>query len=215
MKNYLSSSKSLKKKFSKVFEANGFHGDQSLSGRGSDLDQTRTIELEIPKVLEEFQIKSVLDVPCGDQNWIQRINFEGIDYVGADIVSALIHNNDLRFGSENKIFITLDLSHSVPPKKDLILCRDLLVHLNTKSIERCISNIKASGSRYLLSTTFTDARPYKDLPFLTRGIGWRPINLEQAPFFFPKPLMIINENCTEGENLFADKSLGLWRIQDL
>jgi len=215
MKNYSVSSKSLKKKFSKVFEENGFRGDQSLSGRGSDLDQTGTIELEIPKVLEEFRIESVLDVPCGDQNWIQRVNFNSINYLGADIVPALVAKNNSRFASENKKFIVLDLSHSVPPKTDLILCRDLLVHLNTKSIERCISNIKASGSKYLLSTTFTNIRPYKNLRLFTRGIGWRPINLELAPFFFPKPLIIINENCTEGKNLFGDKSLGLWRIADL
>ena len=215
MKNYFISSKSLKKKFSKVFEENGFRGDQSLSGRGSDLDQTKTIELEIPRILEEFQIKSVLDVPCGDQNWIKRINFDGIDYLGADIVTELVEKNNSRFASEHKRFITLDLSHSVPPKTDLILCRDLLVHLNTKTIERCISNIKASGSKYLLTTAFTSIRLYKNLRLFTLGIGWRPINLEQAPFHFPQPLLIINENCTEGSNRFSDKSLALWRIQDL
>ena len=135
--------------------------------------------------------------------------------MGADIVPELIEKNNSSFASEQKVFITLDLTHSVPPKTDLILCRDLLVHLNTKSIERCISNIKLSGSTYLLTTTFTNSRAYKDLPIFTRNVGWRPINLEQAPFSFPRPLMIINENCTEANNLFTDKSLGLWRISEL
>jgi len=215
MKNYLTSSNSLRKKFARVFENNGFHGDQSLSGRGSDLDQTITIQAQIPNLLSKFQVKQILDIPCGDQNWIKRVNFEGIEYIGADIVPAIIEKNNLHFACENKKFIVLDLSHSVPPKTDLILCRDLLVHLNTKSIKRCILNIKKSGSTYLLATTFTDNRTYKNLPLINRGIGWRPINLELAPFFFPKPIFVINENCSEGGNLFKDKSLALWRIEDL
>jgi len=26
---------------------------------------------------------------------------------------------------------------------------------------------------------------------------------------------LINEGCTEGDNLFTDKSLGLWRLEDM
>lgn len=215
MINNSNSSRFLKRKFSKVFRDNSFHGSESLSGRGSDLDQTRTIEKEIPKILNDFDVTSMLDIPCGDQNWMERIYLEKTLYLGADIVPALILRNTERFGSENKKFLELDLTSTVPPKTDLILCRDLFVHLNTTAILKCLSNIRASGSTYLLSTTFTNMRPYKNLPLFTRGIGWRPINLQLDPFFLPAPIRVINENCTEGMNQYADKSLGLWRIKDL
>jgi hypothetical protein len=39
--------------------------------------------------------------------------------------------------------------------------------------------------------------------------------MELAPFNFPPPIELINEGCTEGDNLFADKSIGLWRLQDI
>jgi hypothetical protein len=154
-------------------------------------------------------------VPCGDQNWIRRTNIKGVQYFGADIVSPLIDYNNANFSSEEKQFIKLDLTKDVPPKTDLILCRDLFVHLTTKSIKRCITNIKMSGSTYLLTTTFTNSREYKNLPFFTRNVGWRAINLQLEPFFFPHPELIINENCTEANKLFTDKSLGLWKIAEL
>jgi hypothetical protein len=215
MLNALNSSRSLEKKFSKVFRDNLFHGSESLSGRGSDLDQTLIIEQEIPIALNDFQIKSVLDVPCGDQNWISRIDFKAIEYIGADIVPSLIKRNNDSFGSQLRKFIELDLTRSVPPKSDLILCRDLFVHLSTKSIKACLSNIRASGSTYLLTTTFTDYRSYKNLPFFSRNVGWRPINFQLNPFNFSEPLRIINEGCTEGDGKFGDKSLALWKIDEL
>ena len=44
---------------------------------------------------------------------------------------------------------------------------------------------------------------------------WRPLDLERDPFGFPAPLELLNERCTEGGGIFADKSLGLWRTADL
>jgi hypothetical protein len=44
---------------------------------------------------------------------------------------------------------------------------------------------------------------------------WRPINLERAPFNWPAPVELIVEECTESGGVFADKSLGLWRIDAL
>jgi hypothetical protein len=213
--NRLESSKFLKHKFARIYDRNLFRGAESLSGRGSDLDQTRTIEVEIPVILRELQIRSLLDVPCGDQNWIRRIDLTGIQYLGADIVSALVEKNNKNFSSEGKKYIELDLTLTVPPKADLVFCRDLFVHLTTNSIRQCLENIKLSGSTYLLTTTFTNSRTYKNLPIFTRGVGWRPINLQLEPFFLPPPIKIINEKCTEVGGRFADKSLGLWRITDL
>ena len=219
MLNRFESSEFLKHKFSKIYDGNLFRGSESLSGGGSDLDQTQTIELEIPKILKEFQIRSVLDVPCGDQNWIRSIDLTGVCYVGADIVTSLVNENNETYSSEDKNFIELDLTQTVPPAMDLILCRDLFVHLTTNSINRCLENIKLSGSTYLLTTTFTTSRTYKELPVLapiiTRGVGWRPINLQLEPFVLPPPILTINENCTESNNRFSDKSLGLWRIAEL
>jgi hypothetical protein len=205
----------LKKKFAGVFAENAFGGDTSLSGRGSDLDQTKKIQEELPKLLKKLGVTSLTDIPCGDQNWISKIDLAGIKYLGADIVADLIAVNEKKFSANNRAYIKLDITRDIPPRSDLILCRDLFVHLSTKEITKALKNIKRSDSTYLLTTTFTGIRSYKNLRIVTRSVAWRPINLEAAPFDFPKPLEIINEGCTEDDGSFADKSLGLWRISDL
>jgi hypothetical protein len=205
----------LKKKFREVFENNAFGGEISLSGRGSDLDQTKRIQEELPKLFKEFSIASIIDVPCGDQNWIPKIDLGSIKYTGADIVPELISENRSLYGKQSRSFIELDITKEIPPRADLVLCRDLLVHLNTQEIRKALLNIKLSGSEFLLTTTFTGIRKYKNLPTITRSVGWRPINLQLVPFSFPEPLRIVNEGCTEGMGLFADKSLALWRLSEL
>jgi hypothetical protein len=205
----------LKKKFTGVFLENAFGGDTSLSGRGSDLDQTQKIQQELPQLFSQFSITSLIDLPCGDQNWISNLNLSGIDYLGIDIVAELIAKNNEKFSTEKRKFTELDITREVPPRADLVLCRDLLVHLNTKDITKALRNIKRSSSTYLLTTSFTKNREYKNLPIYTRIVGWRPINFQTSPFGFPTPLAIINEGCTEGGGAFADKCLVLWKISDL
>jgi len=205
----------LKRKFTQIYDSNSFHGDQSFSGRGSDLDQTRVVESMLPKLFKSLAIESILDVPCGDQNWLRRMDIDFMNYTGVDIVSEIIELNSSLFGSNKKKYVCLDVTQAVPPISDLVLCRDLLVHLDTRGIRKALRNIKASGATYLLTTTFTDDRNYKNLPVFTKGVGWRPINFNLDPFNFPQPIKIINEGCTEGEGRFQDKSLALWKLSEL
>jgi hypothetical protein len=44
---------------------------------------------------------------------------------------------------------------------------------------------------------------------------WRPLNLQIAPFNFPRPLRLIDEQNTWKANRYPGKSLGLWRVQDI
>ncbi len=94
---------------------------------------------------------------------------------------------------------------------DLIFCRDCLVHFSNDNILKTFENLKNTGSKYILTTTFTECDENIDI---VTG-DWRIINLTLAPFNLPEPLQIINENCTEGDGAFSDKSLGLWKISDL
>jgi hypothetical protein len=205
----------LKKKFAGVFAKNSFGGDTSLSGRGSDLDQTKRIQEVLPGLLSRYKVTSLTDLPCGDQNWISEVPLGNINYVGADIVAALILKNNELYGSTTRSYIELDITREVPPQADLILCRDLLVHLNTHQIYKALRNMKRSGSSFILTTSFTGKRAYRNLPIITQSVGWRPINLQAAPFNFPEPIEVVNEECTEGEGRFADKSLALWKLSDL
>ena len=142
---------------------------------------------------------------------MNTLNLEGVDYLGADIVDGLIQDNMEQYVRKNVKFQYLDLIHDELPKVDLIFCRDCLVHFPFKDIFLALHNICSSGSGYLLTTTFPSRQGNGD-----RLTGqWRPLNLEIPPFDFPEPRRIIHEACTEGEGAYHDKSLGLWRIEDI
>lgn len=63
-----------------------------------------------------------------------------------------------------------------------------------------------------MTTTFTERDENIDL---TEEMIWRTLNLEKGPFYFPRPEYVLNEECTEGNGNYADKSLGLWLLRDL
>jgi glycosyltransferase involved in cell wall biosynthesis len=201
----------LKQKFSIVYENNIFNGRHSRSGEGSDLVQTAIIRKEIPRLIQEFNIETFLDAPCGDWYWMKHIDLGVGQYIGVDIVDALIENNQSVYGKQNIHFRCVDLACDQLPKVDLIFTRDCLVHLGFQDALKIIKNFKLSGAKYLLATTFTNRDSNHDL-----GDGfWRTLNLQLPPFNFPPPIRIINEGCTEGNNEYTDKSLGLWSLDDI
>jgi hypothetical protein len=177
---------------------------------GSELDQTRVLIEQLPVLMREWRVASLLDIPCGDFFWMRHVDLTGIDYVGADIVEAIVESNrpHQRAGIR---FERLNLIRDPLPKADMVLCRDCLVHLSFADAQRSLRNIGASGARLLLTTTFPDRRTNVDID---TG-GWRTLNLELPPFSFPPPLRLLNEQCTEWQGAYADKSLGLWRVPDL
>jgi hypothetical protein len=205
----------LESKFTHVYRKNLFEGTVSLSGNGSDLQQTRELAVALPKLIKTLNIHSILDVPCGDLYWMSKIDLEDTTYIGADIVRDVVVSNIHNYGNDLRAFIELDLSQQVPPKVDLVFCRDLFVHLTTKDIQSSLRNIAKSGSLYLATTTFSNNRKYRNLKRFTRGVGWRAINFEIEPWNFPKPLYLINEKCTEANGLWSDKSIGVWLISEL
>lgn len=198
--------------FTKIYRINAFGGVDSISGSGSDLIQTKAIVRELPNLFKDMNVSTVLDIPCGDFHWMRTVDLNNIRYTGADIVRDIVQQNRVRYAERKKIsFHCLDLIKDDLPKVDLIICRDCLVHLSFNDVFLALKNICRSKSTYLLTTTFTGRKSNSDI--LTGE--WRPLNIVALPFRLPDPIRVINERCTEGDGRFADKSLGLWRIEDI
>jgi hypothetical protein len=172
--------------------------------------QTEVIRREIPLLLSRLASKSIFDAPCGDFYWMKAVQFEDVKYIGGDIVKSLVDRLNHEFASDKRAFITCDITRDPLPAADVMLSRDCLVHLPYQSIKQFIANLKKSEIKYLLTTTF----PGRDNRDIKMG-NWRPLDLQKAPFFFPTPLDLINENCTQGNGMYKDKSLGLWSVKDL
>lgn len=199
----------LEDKFSKIYEGNLFQGKESVSGPGSDLVQTAVISKAIPELIARHGITSLLDAPCGDFFWMRNVVLD-CKYIGADIVKELVEKDQAEFGSETRSFVCADIVNGELPIADIIFCRDCLVHLTYEQALKAIANFKRSGAKYLLTTTFPKHRN-QDLGSLL----WRPLNLQEGPFNFPAPVELINENCTENNGRYSDKSLGFWKFSDI
>ena len=187
-------------------------GGASASGMGSDHEQTKSLRGELPQLLEAYSIGSLLDVPCGDFNWMKLVELGGRPYIGGDIVTDLIEHNNVTFRSNNRRFCVLDIMKDRLPSADLLLCRDCLIHLSNRDVQLALKNIAHSEVSYVLTTTY---------PLITRNTDivtgeFRAINLQLAPFSLPKPVVVIPEDLFQKQKDDPNfiRELGLWRRRD-
>jgi hypothetical protein len=197
--------------FTKAYSIKKKGDRESISGVGSYLKSTIAVRAELPGLLREIETKSLLDAPCGDFNWMSKVHIGDIKYIGVDIVADLIEHNQEHFSSENRTFLHRNIATDPLPRADVILCRDCLVHLSFADISAVLHNFQASGSGYLLTTTFVNRHENLDI----RTGEWRPLNLEVEPFNFSKPIRLINEYCADSHGQYKDKHLGLWKLADM
>jgi len=203
--------KAIDETFTYINENRSWKSDESVSGDGSEIAVTKELINGLHLFFEKENIQSMLDVPCGDFNWMQHTNLQQVDYIGGDIVENLIANNIAKHGDDKKSFFVLDLTKDKLPKVDVIFCRDCLVHLSYKDIYKALVNIKKSESKYLLTTSFYRCDNNKNI--ITGQ--WRKLNFEIFPFYFKKPLLIIDEKYTKKGHKYSDKTMSLWKISDI
>jgi hypothetical protein len=205
-----------------IFETsvkNNLWGDvDSLSGPGSNLAQTVVLRREIPKLIKEYEIQIFLDAPCGDFFWmkeiINEITSSNCNYIGIDIVKNLIDNNNKDYLNAHIKFVNLDIISNMIPCVDLVLTRDCFIHLSYDLIYKILKNFKKSKSKYILLSTYTNENRI-NINVKDVFINGRALNMEKFPFCFPKPIKIINENCTESNGDYSDKSLALWNLNEI
>tara|TARA_B000000609_G_C24143706_1_gene332852 strand:+ start:515 stop:1192 length:678 start_codon:yes stop_codon:yes gene_type:complete len=202
---------SLQERFELIYNENFWESEESRSGIGSEIENTKEVLKALEHFIKEFKIKSIIDIPCGDYNWMSSMDMRNLKYQGHDIVKQLITDNKKKFKNSNISFIHSDITNSKLGKADLMLVRDCLVHFSFEDIKKSIFRIKQSRSKYLMTTSFVNVDKNIDI----YSADWRPINLEKGPFNFPKPLMTYNEKCNEMDGIYTDKSLCIWEINRL
>lgn len=200
-----------KELFTNYYKNNSWNGKESLSGPGSDYEQTKFLIPELEILLNSLNISSMLDVPCGDFNWMKKVNLNGIKYHGGDIVEDVIKRNVKKYSSANIKFSVIDIVNDKLPKSDLIMVRDCLVHLNTNDVFKAINNIKDSESKYLLTTNFTWKHIKNNIEIKTGE--WRRINFQEDPYNFNTPKQMIVEGNIQSND--RDKTMSLWLIKDI
>ena len=201
----------LRERFERIYATNLWADPDTRSGVGSSLDSTRVLRRELPNALRELGARVLLDAPCGDFAWMQHVDLAGIEYIGGDIVPAIVAEDQRNFGSDSRRFVTLDLTRDSLPDADVLLCRDCLVHLSYANIREVLMNVAHSTIRHILMTSFPGRGDNRDV---VDG-DWRTLDFQAPPFSLPKPVLTIVEECEEEEGTYADKSLVAWKVSDL
>lgn len=163
---------------------------ESASGPGSSRNAARPTLKLLRATLRQHSITSILDLGCGDWNWMQHLRLpeagtdRQISYEGWDASPTLITALNEQFGIEGKIAFKLsDITAQALPKVDLIIIRDVLFHLPLEHSIPLLQRIRES-CRYMIATAFLGSPENSDIASYMPIDGWGfyPINLNAAPF---------------------------------
>jgi len=116
---------------------------ETQCGMGSHMSATFAVRNWLETIATAYDIESVIDVGAGDLNWIHAVKWN-VRYRGYDIFPR---HEDVHY---------FDGTREIPDKVDLILCRQVMIHLPKERVESMIRNFKNSGSFYLAATTWNE-----------------------------------------------------------
>jgi SAM-dependent methyltransferase len=157
------------------------------SGPGSDESVARPYTDRVKTFITEHNIRTVVDLGCGDFRVGRLIANPSILYTGVDIVEPLIASNAARFANDHIAFRCLDIARDEPPDADLCLVREVLQHLSNGQILAILAKLKRY--KWVIVTeqqpgppgTF---RPNRDKPYgqASRVVWNSGIVLDMPPF---------------------------------
>jgi hypothetical protein len=200
--------------FKNINEKNSWGSKESISGSGSELKNTETLRKELPNIINKYNIKSMIDCPCGDMNWMAKVDLSNIKYYGFDIVEKLIEENKEKLKLyTNMIFECKNIINSQLPSVDLIFCRDLIIHFPLKEIIKLLNNFVNSNSKYLLITQFDNCKSNDNIDFGQ----YASRNLTKKPFNFPEGILSINDKDWDWKNKeFSENArMTLYKLEDI
>jgi hypothetical protein len=182
--------------FGNIYQRNMWGGESGsfYSGPGSDSLAAKLYTEGIKAFIADHNVKSVVDLGCGDFRVASSFLSEDVSYVGVDIVEALIRENIPKYRNEKIDFACLNIIEDRLPKGELCLMREVLQHLSNAQILKIIPKLREF--KFAIYTDYQPAsgvrcRPNRDI---SHGVDiriWRgsALFLDQPPFNVPMRLL--------------------------
>ncbi len=155
--------------------------DEHLWGQGSGIGSKQEHTVCYRQVLEELlrahEVRSVLDIGCGDCQCFALIRWGGVQYTGIDIVPGLVANLNQHWGSANVHFVHGDvLAMQVLPPADLLIIKDVMQHWTDEEILGFLPTL----DHYRLALVTNDVDDWQH--YYRWHERWRPVDLRRPPF---------------------------------
>ena len=207
----------LEKHFTTTYKDNSWCDTETRSGPGSNRNSDfvkETINFVINCInlfYKERDTISIADIPCGDFNFIDLLlkeillntNCKQINYYAYDIVPDIesdFNNKLIRIENVEYNFQVLDATKEIINSSDIILCKELFIHLSFEHIIQVTENFKKSNSSYLICNDF-EGYENKDITYNCPG-ECRIVCLTKPPFNMSIPL-------------FSENNYKIWNLKNI
>jgi len=112
--------------------------------------------------LERFlhlnNIGSIVDIGCGDWQFLRFVNLAGVRYHGFDVVESVIERNRRLYAAENISFDMIPDDFDDVPLADLLIMKDVLQHLSNEEILRHRDGLFSRFPKCLLTNSYRKLR---------------------------------------------------------
>lgn len=166
-------------------DAQGF----GTSGSGSTLREGVPFIQYIQHFLDTHDIASIVDLGCGDFVLGKEIDWQRRLYTGVDVVRQVVERNKVLYETETISFLPLDIVGEELPPADLLICKDVLMHLPIHAIVQVLEKMK-QYKYCILVNDFENSRYRQSNIEIPLG-GYRPLRLKEPPFgLFPREELV-------------------------
>jgi hypothetical protein len=103
------------------------------SGSGSHPDNTREYRLYLEDFIQQYNVRTVVDMGCGDWQSSHLVDWQGVDYLGLDVVGDIISSNRAHHQTDHVQFEEIKGFDDLP-SADLLIVKDVLQHWSDELI---------------------------------------------------------------------------------
>ncbi|HVV17711.1 MAG TPA: class I SAM-dependent methyltransferase [Polyangia bacterium] len=165
--------------FGEIYRNDRWNGG---SGPGSLPGVNRPYVRFIQSMLRLNDVRTVVDLGCGDWQFSRGIDWGTTEYLGLDVVPHIVERNRRVYGTPSVSFAVAPPEANQLPSADLLLVKDVFQHLSNRRVQEHVAVFPkfkyvlvtncSKKSRHLLNTDIPDG-------------GFRPLDLRLAPFGVP------------------------------
>lgn len=181
--------------FTKIYQSAAWGKDSEgngTSGPGSIPNNAIPYLNFLADFLKTHNITSVVDFGCGDFQIGGSIDWGSTHYLGLDVVESVIKRNSEKYGSNSIQFQTLSGSYDTIPAADLLIVKDVLMHLPLSEVHHLVSQFKKF--KYIITMHDVD-RSGKNQNYEIEAGGFRPLSLKAYPFLLTPSESLYFDTC--------------------
>lgn len=197
--------------FSGIYDNKIWHGG---SGAGSDPDNTAAYRAFVEDYIKSNNIRSVIDLGCGNWSSSRLINWDGVEYLGIDVVASVIKENIRKHAKPGISFQAMDFYKGELPDAGLVIVKDVMQHWPSDMVNNFIPKLRKYKHSLITNTSIIyDSEDDSELlkePAINSEIElgrMRPIDLSKPPFGHKvKELFLYNSRLEKG-------AIGVWEVK--